>query len=112
MSEGEVMQTFYEPLYGYEEFKELQNAIKKKKLPVQVTGCIDSQKCHLMFAASQEAKKRLIITYNDLRAKEIYEDCKLYDREVCLYPAKDIIFFLPISGATRLCASASKSCGG
>lgn len=87
------MRTFYEPLYGYEEFKELQSAVRKKKLPVQVTGCIDSQKCHLMFAASQDVKKRLIITYNDLRAKEIYEDCKLYDREVCLYPAKDIIFF-------------------
>lgn len=90
---GGIMQTFYEPLYGYEEFKELQGAVRKKKLPVQVTGCIDSQKCHLMFAASQETKKRLIITYNDVRAKEIYEDCKLYDREVCLYPAKDIIFF-------------------
>ena len=41
------MQTFYQPLYGYGEFKELQDAVKKKKLPVQVTGCIDSQKCHL-----------------------------------------------------------------
>lgn len=79
------MQTFYQPLYGYGEFKELQDAVKKKKLPVQVTGCIDSQKCHLIFAASQEVKKRLIITYNDLRAKEIYEDCKLYDRETYLY---------------------------
>lgn len=87
------MQTFYQPLYGYGEFKELQDAVKKKKLPVQVTGCIDSQKCHLIFAASQEVKKRLIITYNDLRAKEIYEDCKLYDRETYLYPAKDVIFF-------------------
>ncbi|MBQ9118753.1 MAG: transcription-repair coupling factor [Lachnospiraceae bacterium] len=87
------MQTFYQPLYGYEEFKELQSAIQKKKLPVQVNGCIDSQKCHLVFAASQERKKRLIITYNDIKAKEIYEDCRLYDREVYLYPAKDIIFF-------------------
>lgn len=87
------MQTFYQPLYGYEEFRGLQDAIKKKKLPVQVTGCIDSQKCHLAFAASEGYKNRLIITYNDIKAKEIYEDCKLYDREVCLYPAKDIIFF-------------------
>ncbi len=87
------MQTFYQPLYGYEEFKELQSVIQKKKLPVQVNGCIDSQKCHLIFAASQERKKRLIITYSDLKAKEIYEDCRLYDREVYLYPAKDVIFF-------------------
>lgn len=87
------MQTFYQPLYGYEEFKALQEAIQKKKLPVQVAGCIDSQKCHLMCAAAQGIPNRLIITHNELRAKEIYEDCRLYGREVYLYPAKDIIFF-------------------
>ncbi len=36
---------------------------------------------------------KLIITYNDSKAKEIYEDYKLYDKNVCLYPAKDIIFY-------------------
>ena len=66
------MQTFYQPLYGYEEFKALQEAIQKKKLPVQVAGCIDSQKCHLMCAAAQGIPNRLIITHNELRAKEIY----------------------------------------
>lgn len=87
------MQTFYQPLYGYEEFKEIQEAIRKRRLPIQITGCIDSQKCHLAFASSEDCKNRLIITYNELKAKEIYEDCKLYSREVYLYPAKDVIFF-------------------
>ncbi len=87
------MQTFYQPLYGYEEFRELRSAIQKGKLPAQVLGCIDSQKCHLMYAAAEGISRKLIITHNERKAKEIYEDCRLYDREVYLYPAKDIIFF-------------------
>lgn len=87
------MQAFYQPMYGYEEFKELKNAIEKRKLPVQVGGCIDSQKCHLIAAAAQDFNCRLIITYDDFKAKEIYDDMKLYGRDVYLYPAKDIIFF-------------------
>jgi len=34
-----------------------------------------------------------MITYDELKAKELYEDCKLYDRNVFLYPAKDVIFY-------------------
>ncbi|MBO5198610.1 MAG: transcription-repair coupling factor [Lachnospiraceae bacterium] len=58
-----------------------------------VTGCIDSQKCHLINALGEHYPFRLIITYNDLKAKEICEDFKLYCRECFVYPAKDIIFF-------------------
>ena len=97
------MQTFYQPLYGYEEFRELRGAIQKGKLPAQVLGCIDSQKCHLMYAAAEGISRKLIITHNERKAKEIYEDCRLYDREVYLYPAKDII--QPIFTAMRLCGS-------
>ncbi len=35
----------------------------------------------------------LIITYNDLRAKEIYENYRFFDRDVLYFPAKDLIFF-------------------
>ena len=35
----------------------------------------------------------LIITYSDLRAKEIYENYRFFDREVFYFPAKDLIFF-------------------
>lgn len=36
---------------------------------------------------------RLIVTYNEIRAKEIVEDYQLYDRNVMYYPAKDLIFY-------------------
>ena len=62
-------------------------------LPLQITGCIDSQKCHLIHSLSDGFKFKIIVTYNDLKAKEIYEDYRLYDKNVFLYPSKDIIFY-------------------
>jgi transcription-repair coupling factor (superfamily II helicase) len=47
----------------------------------------------MIYALSSDHPIKLILTYNDLKAKEIYEDMKLYDRNIYLYPAKDIIFY-------------------
>ena len=87
------MKTFIAPLMELKEFNDIRDNIKMKTLPVQVTGCIDSQKCHLIHGLGEEFKYRVIVTYNDLKAKEIYEDYRLYDKDVFLYPAKDIIFY-------------------
>lgn len=87
------MKTFIAPLMELKEFNDIKENIKLKTLPVQVTGCIDSQKCHLMHGLGEGFRYRVIVTYNDLKAKEIYEDYRLYDKEVYIYPAKDIIFY-------------------
>ena len=87
------MNTFIEPLTELKEFNDIKDNIRTNKLPVQVTGCIDSQKCHLIHGLSGDFKFKIIVTYNEMKAKEIYEDYRLYDKDVFLYPAKDIIFF-------------------
>lgn len=87
------MKTFTEPLMELKEFNDIKDNIIQKTLPVQVTGCIDSQKCHLIYGLSEGFRQKVIVTYNDLKAKEIYEDYRLYDRNVFLYPSKDIIFY-------------------
>lgn len=87
------MKTFIAPLKELKEFNDIRDNIIQKMLPVQVTGCIDSQKCHLIHGLGEDFKFKVIVTYNDLKAKEIYEDYRLYDKEVYLYPAKDIIFY-------------------
>lgn len=87
------MKTFIAPLKELKEFNDIRDNILRKTLPVQVTGCIDSQKCHLIHGLSEGFKFKVIVTYNDMKAKEIYEDYRLYDKEVYLYPAKDIIFY-------------------
>lgn len=87
------MNTFTQPLSELKEFNQIKKDLLAKQTPVYVTGCIDSQKCHLMYGIGEQAKYRVIVTYNEAKAKEIYDDFKLYDRNVYLYPAKDIIFF-------------------
>jgi transcription-repair coupling factor (superfamily II helicase) len=87
------LKTFTEPLKELKEFNDIRSNIKLGNLPIQLTGCIDSQKCHLIYSLGEEHPFKIIVTYNDLKAKEIYEDYRLYDKEVFLYPAKDIIFY-------------------
>ena len=87
------MNTFTQPLSELKEFSQIKKDLLAKETPVYVTGCIDSQKCHLMYGIGEQAKYRVIVTYNETKAKEIYDDFKLYDKNVYLYPAKDIIFF-------------------
>lgn len=87
------MNTFYEPLKELKEFQEIQNSLKLNHTPIHASGCIDSQKCHVMAGLGADYKYKVILTHNDLKAKEIYEDYKLYDKNVFLYPAKDIIFY-------------------
>ena len=87
------MRTFTAPLMEYKDFNDIRQNITLREFPVQITGCIDSQKCHMIHALTEDIPFKLIVTYNDSKAKEIYEDYKLYDRSVMLYPAKDIIFY-------------------
>ena len=85
------MRAFTEPLKELGGFLEMQAALKKGS--VQVTGCIDAQKSHFIYAAGEPFRKKLIVTYSELRAKEIYENYRLFDPGVLLYPAKDLIFY-------------------
>lgn len=87
------MHTFYKPLEDMNEFLKTKEDLSKGKIPIQITGCIDSQKCHLSWGIGRDYPYKIIITYDDIKAKEIYEDYKLYDKNVYLYPAKDVIFY-------------------
>ncbi|MFW5646266.1 MAG: transcription-repair coupling factor, partial [Acetivibrio ethanolgignens] len=87
------MKTLLEPLKELNEFIGARRNLLKKQTPIQLSGCIDSQKSHVICGLGKDYPYRIIITYSELKAKEIFEDYKLYDREVFLYPAKDVIFY-------------------
>lgn len=88
------MQALKAPLRELGEFEEIQGKLKKKEpLCLGLSGCVDSQKLHMIFGLSEGFRYKLIITYSDQRMREIYEDYKFYDRNVGMYPAKDLIFF-------------------
>ena len=87
------MDTFYEPLLQMETFAQIEEALKKDEGLTLVTGCVDSQKTHLMYGLGREWPVKLILTYSELKAKEIFEEYQSLNEDVFYYPPKDFLFF-------------------
>lgn len=87
------MRALLAPLSELGEYEEIRKLLAGKRSSVALSGCADSQKLHMIYGLGDGFRRKLIVTYNDLRAKEMYEDYRFYDRNVMLYPAKDLIFF-------------------
>ncbi len=87
------MKAFLTPLQGLAEFEQIKEKSKTNKGILQVSGCMESQKSHLMYGLSGIAPYRLILAEDERRAREIYEDYRFYDRKVYSYPAKDLLSF-------------------
>ncbi len=81
------------PLMELEEYGKLSQILAKKNGPVQATGTLDSQKVHLMYHLGKTYPWKLVVTYDETRAKEIYDDFCNFTRQVWLYPAKDLLFY-------------------
>ncbi len=87
------MQALLTPLRELAEYDDLRQLLRKGRGSVALTGCVDSQKLHMIYGLSDGIKIKVIVTYSDIKAREIFEEYKFYDRNVMLYPAKDLIFF-------------------
>ncbi len=83
-----------EELAEYNSIKEtLRGTATKKPGCVTLTGCVDSQKLQMIWGISQGAGCRVIVTYDEMRARELLEEYRFYDKNVSLFPGKDLIFF-------------------
>ena len=87
------MRTLTAPLHELAEFEEIVELLKKPGRTAALTGCVESQKLHMVHGLGDGYKNKLIITFSDLRVKEIQEDYRFYDRNVTSYPARDLIFY-------------------
>ncbi len=87
------MKALLSPLHELGEFEEIRTLLKKPGKSAALTGCMESQKLHMMYGIGDGYRNRLIITFSDLRVREIQEDYRFYDRNVTSYPARDLIFY-------------------
>lgn len=87
------MKALISPLTKLVEYNEIRNALGGEKGMVQVSGCIDAQKAHFVYGTGVDFPCKVIITYSETRAKELYENYRFFDRGALLYPAKDLIFY-------------------
>ena len=84
---------FANPLEEMIEFQDLKTDLQRGQGPLLVTGCLDSQKVHLLSELSDLTPWKLIVTYDDSRAREICEDYRCFDTDISLYPARDLLFY-------------------
>ena len=93
------MRAMAAPLYELSEFHELLDALRPSCGAALASGCISSQKLHLMDAVTRDAalaphaRYRLVVTYSEQRARQICDEYAFYDRGTVLFPAKDLIFY-------------------
>ncbi len=86
------MELFYEPLYENTDFAKATKELKNKK-GIYVPNTTESQKIHLSHAFGDSFDVCLIITYDDIRADEILEESRMYDKDSVYFKGKDICFY-------------------
>ena len=87
------MKTFTEPLKELKEFETLCAGVHDLRGIAQISGCIDAAKPHIMHSVNNGSGNRIIVTFQEQRAKEIYEEYRFFDPKAAYYPAKDILFY-------------------
>ena len=87
------MRSFTEPLSELKEYADLKAQLKNAKEAVQVSGCIDAQKPHFIYSLAEEQENCLIVTFQEQKARELYENYRFFDRDAVYYPAKDVLFY-------------------
>ena len=89
------MNVFFDEIKKNTSFNAVAAAIKENKTPIVAYGCADTQKSHVISALDDIYKgAKLIVTYSELRAKEMCHDPGFFAHErVFHYPSKDIVFY-------------------
>ena len=87
------MKAFDAPFSQLAEYETLKSKLKKGNGIVCADGCADPQKLHMIYGMSDDFDFKIIVTFSETKAREIYEDYRFYDSNTYLFPAKDLIFY-------------------
>lgn len=84
-----------DPLNNLEAYNKLKIDIEKKNSPIATYGIIDESVGHIIYALKEHTKRQiLLITYNEIRSRKIYEDIKnLGNNNVFLLPKRELVFY-------------------
>ena len=86
------MGIFEAAVADFAEYDDIMKAIKAGK-NITLSGVIDAAKEHLQSALTKDKKAKLIVTYDETRARQMVAQLKYYGENAVFYPAKDVIFF-------------------
>ena len=87
------MKALLQPLADLAGYDDLCRQLRKERGVIGVTGCLESQKAHLAAGLAQNFSVTLLIAENELKARALFEDCRLYDPDALYFPRRDLIFY-------------------
>lgn len=87
------MRSLDSPLMELYEYDNIRKDIANGNTPVLVTGCTNCEKAHIMSSFGDLSKQKIVITYSEIRARELLQDYSFFTDNVYYYPAKDLIFY-------------------
>lgn len=87
------MRALLTPVRELADYESMITTLARRAGAIAVTGCVQSQKTNLIYALGEGVKQKLIVTYSDVRCRELYDDYSFYDRNTYIFPAKDMIFY-------------------
>ena len=102
------MELFNAPLEELKEYKQVLKSLQSGDKKILMTGCTQSGKMHFIQAFGASFDVRIIITHDDLKAAEIAEEYRMYDKDVRVFPAKDLIFYQADIYSNRITADRMK----
>lgn len=89
-----IMAGFLKQLLKMDEYRRLIENVDTGISPVAVYGLSESQGSPVAYSLFEHVNKSaVIITYNDIEAKKIYEDLSFFTRNVCYLPSKEVLFY-------------------
>lgn len=86
------MRAFDAPFSELAEYEAAAKLLKKSKGVIEITGCADPQKLHMIDGMGDDFNNKIIVTFREQKAREIYENYRFYDEKIMIFPAKDLIF--------------------
>ena len=86
------MKAITAPILESETYQALLQAMNQGGLTA-VSGLSDTAFSCVIHCLAEQAQNRLIITYSEQRAKQLEEYYRFFNREVYVYPAKDVLFY-------------------
>ena len=75
-------------------FVNMIEQIEKTKSPIGISGLTDVGMVQVLTAINEYAKKPIaIITYNEIQAKQIIENLKMFTEKTMFFPKKDVVTY-------------------
>lgn len=87
------MKAILEQLAQHNSIVDIDRWLKDEETPVSICGTEGTAQVCVMNQAARNAHVKLVVTYSEDRMNELYEDFHFYEKDVMLYPSKDILFY-------------------